>query len=369
VNSTPTSLLDLGVVGPADIAAAEDAVKSLLATAGDVLLVQAEAIVALEATARGLGGTGVSALNVVTGPYGALFGRWLASAGAVVTSLDVPFDRAVAVSEIAGALAGEHFDLVAVVHAEAATGSANPIDQIAPLVHAHGAVLVVDAVASIGGHRVSPDAWHADVVVVGAQKALAGPAGVSALAVSDRAWQLMEANPGAPRESILSLLDLRDGWLRTGRVAVTGTPSSLETSALGQALARVQSQGLPQVISRHRAAAAATRAGLRALGLTPWITDDRHAATVVTTVSTPAGLSVPALLASARAAGSRVIGPTPGALAGCTFRVNHTGRAADLDTVLPALGALATVLDQAASSAVAAAAAVWSAEAVTMAME
>lgn len=263
------------------------------------------------------------------------------------------------VSELSDGLAAEHFDLVAIVHAEAATGSANPLDDLAPLVRAHGALLVVDAVASIGAHRVAPSAWPADVVVVGAQKALAGPAGVSALSISERPWQLIQENPAAPRESILSLLDLRDGWLRTGRSAIAGTPASLETAALRQALARVQAEGLAGVINRHRAAAAATRAGVRELGLAPWITDDRGVATVVTTVSSPAGVSAAALITGAKAAGSRITGATPGSVATTTFRVNHTGRAANLEPVLMELLALAAALGRTASAAVEAASAVW----------
>ncbi|SDP44888.1 aspartate aminotransferase [Nakamurella panacisegetis] len=339
---TPASLLDLEVVGPSGVVAAEAALANLLGTTHDVLLVQAEAIVALEATAKGLGRPGVRALNVVTGPYGALFGRWLAATGAAVTTLEVPFHRAVTAADVAAVLASDRFDLVALVHAEAATGSANPLDEIAPLVVANGALLVVDAVASIGGHPVTPDEWGADVVVIGAQKALAGPAGVSALSISPRAWAAMAGNPGAPRESILSLLDLRDGWLRSDRAALLGTPSSLETTALNQALARVEQEGLGSVISRHRAAAAASRAGLRQLGLTPWIADDHAAATVVTTFAGTG--SIADLVTAARAAGARFVTAAPGVLASTTGRINHTGRAADLDTVLDELRALGDTL-------------------------
>ena len=337
-------LLDLGVVDAAELAATEDAVASLLDTTADVLLVQAEAIVALEATAKGLAQPGMRALNVVTGPYGALFGRWLAGAGADVSSLEIPYHRTVSVDEVSDRLNAGRFDLVAVVHAEAATGGANPIDQIAPVVHRHGALLVVDAVASVGAHPVEPDRWPADVVVIGGQKALAGPAGVSALSISERAWKAMADNPFAPRESILSLLDLRDGWLRTGRRTVLGTPSSLESRALGQAAARVLDDGLPAVIGRHTAAARATRAGLRALDLQPWIEEDGAAAHVVTTIAAPASVSVADLVTAARSHGSVLLGPAPGSLSESTLRINHTGRAARLDLVLVELVALGRAL-------------------------
>ncbi len=357
-NQPRRDLLDRPLVGAVDIAAVEAALTELLGTVSDVVLLQAEAIVALEATARGLARPGLRALNVVTGPYGALFGRWLAAAGAHVTTLAVPFSRAVSVAEVTAALEADRVDLVALVHAEAATGGANPVEEIAAVVAAHGALLVVDAVASIGAAPVTPDAWPADVVVVGGQKALAGPAGVCALSISPRAWSALESNPSAPRESILSLLDLRDGWLAAGKAAVLGTPSSLETAALGQALHRVSDEGLTAVIGRHRAAAAAARAGVRALGLTPFVTADGEAATVVTTVAAPES-GVADLLDAARAAGARITGPAPGPLAAQAFRINHTGRAADLDTVFGELAALGTALGRASGPALDAASAAW----------
>ena len=355
-----TDLLDLGPVTAADVAAVERACARLLGTASDVLLMQAEAIVLLEAVAKSLARPGIRALNVVSGPYGALFGRWLTAAGADVTTLAVPFDRAVTTADVAKFLSRQSFDLVAIVHAEAATGSANPIGAIAETVAAAGAVLVVDAVASIGGHPVSPDAWPADIVVIGGQKALAGPAGVSAASISRRAWSMMEQNPGAPRESVLSLLDLRDGWLRSDRQSVLGTPSSLETAALGQAVRRVETEGLELVIGRHRAAAAAARAGVRALGLHPWISDDDAAATVVTTIAAPAG-GAAVLLAGARSAGSRILTTAPGSLAGTALRINHTGRAAELSLVRNELIALGTALGRSSAEALTEAGQAWSA--------
>lgn len=234
------------------------------------------------------------------------------------------------------------------VHAEAATGGANPVEEIAGIVAAHGALLVVDAVASVGAHVVTPDRWQADVVAVGGQKALAGPAGVSALSISSRAWETMERNASAPRESILSLLDIRDGWLAPRRATVLGTPASLETAALAQALARVSTEGLDQVIDRHRAAAAATRAGLWALGLSPWIADEHAAAAVVTTAAVPEGWTVADLVAATRAAGSRLIGSAPGTLSHSTVRINHTGRNAELELVCGEIAALGVALGLAA---------------------
>ena len=79
-------------------------------------------------------------------------------------------------------------DLVAVVHAETSSGILNPLPEIAALAKAHGALLVVDAVASFGGHALDVDALGIDICVTGPQKAMGGPAGLAIASISGRAW-------------------------------------------------------------------------------------------------------------------------------------------------------------------------------------
>ena len=211
-----------------------DRIKAVLATRNDVVFVQAEAILALEAAATSLGRPGLKALNVVTSPYGGYFGRWLQRAGAEVITVEAEAGRPIVVDAVEAALAA-HPDvgLVAVVHAETSSGILNPLPQIAALARARNALLVVDAVASVGGHPLDVDGLGIDVCVIGAQKALAGPAGLSMLSVSARAWAAMQPQP-AP--SSLSLLDLKASWLDTGRGVLPGMPSALEFWALDAAL-------------------------------------------------------------------------------------------------------------------------------------
>lgn len=352
-----TGLLDLPVVTAADVAALEDRVADLLGGPA-ALLLQGEAVLGLEAVAAGLGRRGTRALNVVTGPYGQIFGRWLARSGAVVTDLRVPFDRVLDPADLEARLRGGGFELVAVVHAEAATGGSNDLDAVSALTREHGCLLVVDAVASVGAEPVPVGRWGADAVVIGPQKGLAGPAGVSAVTLSERAWAAIAANPDAPRDSVLSLLDLRERWVLPGRSVLTGTPASLETAAFAQALHRVAAEGLDAVIARHRAAAAATRAGLRAAGVPLWIGEDSRAAPVATTLELPAGSDATAVLASARAAGAGLLSVaavgTPGVL-----RVVHAGQAARPEPVLRTLRGLLGALGRGPDDALAAAGAAW----------
>src|SRR5580693_8750288 len=114
-------------VEAAEYAEIEADFASLLRTTRDLILMQGESLVALESMARGLGAAGSRALNVITSPYGAAIGRWLAAGGAQVENLDVGFERAVTVAEVEQTLRDSRFDIVSVVHAEAATSALNPL--------------------------------------------------------------------------------------------------------------------------------------------------------------------------------------------------------------------------------------------------
>ena len=130
MTATDDALLDQPPLRPAELAAVEDAVREVLGTAQDVVVPQAEAILALEAVARSAAAPGSTALNIVTGPYGRLFGGWLRESGARVIDLETDFDRVVSVDEAAAAIERVGPDLVAIVHAEAATGGVNPVAPI-----------------------------------------------------------------------------------------------------------------------------------------------------------------------------------------------------------------------------------------------
>ncbi|GGX75309.1 pyridoxal-phosphate-dependent aminotransferase family protein [Streptomyces fructofermentans] len=351
--------LDLAPMSAAHFASIEDRVARLLSTRQDVVITQGEALLPLEGAIRSAAGPGTTALNVVTGPYGRTFGDWLRDCGATVHDLAVPFHTAVTAEQVRAAFA-EHPEIgfVSLVHAEAATGNTNPVAEIGEVVREHGALLYLDAVASVGAEPVLPDAWGVDLCVIGAQKAMGGPAGVSAVSVSRRAWDRMAANPHAPRRSYLSLLDWKERWTDAGRRALPHAPAQLEMLALEACVARIEAEGLDTVMSRHAAAAAATRAGASALdGLEPYVYEAADAAPVATTLRTAPGLDASELVARALAADPALpLAAGGGALAGEMVRVNHYGPAATGDTVLACLSALAAALTESGRPADAAAA-------------
>jgi aspartate aminotransferase-like enzyme len=329
---------------PADrYAPLADRLKRLLQTSGDVAFVQAEAIVALEAAAASLGREGMTALNIVTSPYGTWFGGWLRRAGAAVHDLAASPGRPIAIGAVEAALAAlPAVDLVAVVHAESANGCRNPLEDIAGLARQRGALLLVDAVASFGGHPLPVDALGIDVAVVGPQKALGGSSGLSVVSVSERAWARMRPRDAAA-PSVLSLREIKDLWLDAGRGALPGMPPPLEFWSLEAAVEAAEGEGIAHMIARHRQAARATRAALRALGPGPWIAEEEAASALVTTTPVPAGVTVSEVVAEATALGA-AISPGVGAIAGRVVRLDHTGRRAAPAAVSANVGAYGAIL-------------------------
>ncbi|MEV5509161.1 pyridoxal-phosphate-dependent aminotransferase family protein [Streptomyces orinoci] len=342
---TAPDLLHLPPLSAPHFALIEDKVAALLRTEETVIATQGEALLPLEACIRSAVRPGSTALNVVTGPYGETFGGWLRSCGAEVVTVDAPFSGAVSAERIADALrAHPAIDFVSLVHAEAATGNTNPVAEIGAVVREHGALLMLDAVASVAAEPLLTDEWGVDLCVIGAQKAMGGPAGVSAVSVSARAWERIAANERAPRRSYLSLLDWKERWIDAGRTVLPHAPAQLEMLALEQALDHIGELGLESVITRHRAARDAVRAGVRALdsALAPYVVRDQDAAPVATTLRTPDGLDARELVRAALAAdGSVPLQAAGGALAKEMIRVNHYGPAAARDVVLASVAALA----------------------------
>ncbi|MFI8188199.1 pyridoxal-phosphate-dependent aminotransferase family protein [Streptomyces sp. NPDC085946] len=340
--------LDLPPLTAAHFAAIEDRVARLLDTRQDVVIMQGEALLPLEGAIRSTAGPGTTALNVITGPYGQTFGNWLRDCGATVHDLAVPFHTAVTAEQIREAFAAHpEIDFVSLVHAEAATGNTNPVAEIGEVVRAHGALFYLDAVASVGAEPVLPDAWGVDLCVIGAQKAMGGPAGVSAVSVSERAWARMAANPRAPRRSYLSLLDWKERWIDGGRTTLPHAPAQLEMLALEACVERIEAVGLEAVTGRHASAAAATRAGALALGggLEPYVHRAAEAAPVATTLRAPSGVVAAELVARALEADPAApLAAGGGALAKEMIRVNHYGPDATPGAVRASLAALGAAL-------------------------
>lgn len=304
----------------------ERKVAALFQTRRDVVLMQGEAVLGLEAAARAVARPGVTAINCVSGVYGKWFGLWLKEFGANLVEVEAPYDEQVR-PELVEAAFREHPEasVLAVVHSETPSGTVNPLHEIGPIAKRHGALVVADVVSSLGGDELRPDEWGLDICVAGPQKCLAGPPGMSLVAVSDTAWERIRANPSAPRGSFLSLLDWKERWLDGGRAAFPYTPSVSDVSGVDAACDEALETGIDGLVALHARAAQACRAGVLAMGLELWARSEEICTSCVTAVRTPAGVDNAALLHHIRERYGVMLSPGYGELKPKLVRLGHMG--------------------------------------------
>jgi pyridoxamine---pyruvate transaminase len=268
----------------------ERKLAKIFLTESDVLLMQGEAVLGLEAAARALVRPGTPALNLVSGVFGKGMGYWLKDFGAELHELEVPYNDSVDPEDVERYLADHpEIEVVTVVHSETPSGTLHDLAAVGPIARAHGALTLVDCVSSLGGLRFETDAWQLDVCVAGAQKCLGGPPGVSLMTVNDAAWERIRANPSAPRASFLSMIDWKDQWLEGGKFPFT--PSVSDIHGIEAACDELLEEGLESAIARHGLAARACRAGVKAAGLELWPRSEEITADCVTAIAVPNGLT------------------------------------------------------------------------------
>lgn len=297
-------------------------VAQLFRTKNDVILMQGEAILGLEAGARALVRPGMHVLNLVQGVFGKGMGYWLTAFGAELHEIEVGYDEAVDPDEVERYLR-EHpeIELLTAVHSETPSGTVTDMSRIGPIAKQHDVLTLVDAVSSVGGLEFDVDGWELDLCITGAQKCLGGPAGIALVSISQQAWDAIEGNETAPRASYMSLLDWRDKWLR--QRAFPFTPSISEVFALESVCDQLLEEGLEQAIARHAAAARVARAGVRAMGLDFWAKDEASMADCVTAIRLPEGVDHLAVRTHARERYGVMLSSGQGA--GNLIRIAHMG--------------------------------------------
>src|SRR6266852_3821205 len=182
--------------------------------------------------------------------------------------------------------------VLAVVHGETSTGVEQPFDGLAEVCREIGALLIVDAVATLGGVRLPVDEWGIDICYSGSQKCLSAPPGLAPITVSDRAMAAI-AQRRTPVQSWYLDLGLHARLWGAEHIYHHTSPV-LNVYALQEALRIVVSEGLDKRLARHCLHATALRAGLDALGLRQFA-DPAHRVPSVVTVLAPAGISALAI--------------------------------------------------------------------------
>ncbi len=225
---------------------------------------------------------------------------------------------------------------VIITHSETSTGVLNDLETINRHVKAHGALILVDAVTSLGAANVPTDAWALDVVASGSQKGFMLPPGLGFVAVSPKAWEAY-ATAKLPRY----YLDLGKYRKDAAKNTTPFTPPVNMFFALQVALKMMQAEGLEHIFARHLRQMNATRAAMRSLGL-PLYAADGAASPAITAVA-PAGVDSEQIRSVMKKRFDIVLAGGQDQLKGKIFRVGHLGFVSDRD-ILTAISALEATL-------------------------
>jgi len=193
---------------------------------------------------------GDTALIGVNGVFGTRMVDVAERCGAAVDTVDAEWGTALDAQRVKDALAKKKYKLVALVHAETSTGVLQPLDDIASMVRQSGALLVVDAVTSLGGAPVRVDEWGIDVCYSGTQKCLGCPPGLSPVTFNERAVEVVRKRKTKVQSWYLDLSMIERYW-GSERVYHHTAPISMNY-ALHEALRIVLEEGLEQAWQRHK---------------------------------------------------------------------------------------------------------------------
>ena len=276
----------------------------------------------------------------VAGVFGGRMREVASRCGATVHAIEVAWGETVDPQQVADVLAAHpRSKLVGLVHAETSTGAHQPLGEISRLARDAGALLLVDAVTSLGGHELRVDEWGIDACYSGTQKCLSCPPGLAPVTFSPRALEVIRGRKTPVQSWYLDMNLIASYW--GGERAYHHTAPVNMSYALHEALRLVLDEGLEARIERHRRHHLALRAGLEALGLD--YIPSRTLATL-NAVSVPEGVADAAVRTSLLEEHGIEIGAGLGPFKGRAWRIGLMGHSSSRRNVLLVLAALGELL-------------------------
>jgi (S)-ureidoglycine-glyoxylate aminotransferase len=293
----------------------------------------------------------------IFGRFGHLLHEIAERCGAEVYTIEKAWGSVFTPEEVISAIQSIKPDVVAIVHGETSTGRVQPLAEIGRACREQDALLIVDAVATIGGVPVETDAWMLDAVIGGTQKCLSVPSGMAPVTYNERAEAKLQKRKQVERglrtgefetgelppvrSNYFDLSMLQDYWSPHRLNHHTEMTSMLY--ALREGLRLVLEEGLEARHARHALHEQALVAGLTAMGLTLYGDPDSKLA-VVACVVIPEGIDGESVRSMLLSRFGIEIASSFGPLKGQIWRIGTMGFSCRENNVLRVLGALEATL-------------------------
>jgi alanine-glyoxylate transaminase/serine-glyoxylate transaminase/serine-pyruvate transaminase len=289
---------------------------------------------------------GDTVIVAINGVFGGRMKENVERAGAKAVVVNDDWGKPVDPQQIEDALkANPAANLVAFVHAETSTGAQSDAKTITQIAHAHDALVIVDAVTSLGGSPLDVDGWDIDAIYSGSQKCLSCTPGLSPVSFGERAVDRIKNRKTKVQSWFLDLNLVMSYWGGGTKRAYHHTAPINALYGLHEALVILQEEGLESSWQRHQDLHHALKAGFEALGLS-LIVPEGSRLPQLNTVSIPEGVDEARVRATLLNRYNLEIGAGLGALAGKVWRFGLMGHSASAKNVLFCLAALEAVLTE-----------------------
>jgi len=259
---------------------------------------QTENRVTMPLSASGSGGIEASVLNTleegdeaiicVNGWFSERMYEIALRTPAKITKVEAPYGKAVDPQDVRKAAAGKKIKIVGLAHGETSSGVITHLDPFRKVADELGALLIVDAVASLAAEPLNVDKQRLDIVFSGSQKALSAPPGMSPITVSPRAEEVLRNRKKKVQSWYFDLTTAMNYW-GNDRLYHHTPPISL-IYALREAMRLTMEEGLENRWERHRVNQQALIAGVEAMGLDLLVENPKDRLATVTPVMIPAGV-------------------------------------------------------------------------------
>ncbi|MCQ1535912.1 alanine--glyoxylate aminotransferase family protein [Methanosarcina sp. KYL-1] len=308
-------------------------------TKNDIFLLSGSGTAGMEAAVGSVAGNGDKVIAIENGKFGERFkdlAALYAEVVPVVSEWGLPVDL-----ELVKEKLEEGAKAITLVHNETSAGIMNPAAEIGKLAKKHDALFIMDGVTSLGGDEVKVDEWGVDIAVVGSQKCLAAPPGLSMASVSEKAFEAMKDIKKRPYYN-----DLK-AYKKSGdkpRPETPYTPAIPLFYALQEALHIVKEEGMEARIKRHRTLSEAVRAGVSAMNIEmfPQLNEYSQYSSTISAMKSPEGIDGEDIKNDMKKRGIIIAGGQE-RLKGKIFRIGSMGNVSARD-VLSTLQELEIVL-------------------------
>lgn len=239
----------------------EDKLKQVFRTSNDVYFVSCSGTGIMECALVNFLSAGDKVIILSSGVFGERWFEIATSYGLSCQIIRAEQGQQFNLSNLERLLTSE-IKAVFVTANETSTGTACDLEAIGKIVQNSSALLIVDAVSSLAANRLETDDWHCDVVVSSTHKALALPPGMSFISVSEKAWQ-HEAVATLPKY----YFDLKKYRKNILNGQTPFTPAISLLFQLNLRLDKIISEGLDNVVDRHKKISDYLRIQLRMLNI------------------------------------------------------------------------------------------------------